>query len=185
MKLKNILLAILLLSSSSILFSQNFKKDEQVVNFGLGIGATYYSGSFYSTVVPPISISYEKAILDGIFDKGVIGVGGYFGYSASKFSSNIIFGNYSSSITNIFIGARGSLHYPIIDEPKLDTYAGLTLGWWINSWSNSSVYYSATGGGFYPSFHAGAHYYFTDQWSGMAEIGYGVAYLNIGVGYKF
>jgi hypothetical protein len=181
MKLKNIVIAVLLCASSAIASAQNFRLGDQVVNLSLGLGTTYYSTSYYSTSVPPISISYEKAFKDGIFDKGVIGIGGSFSYASSSYS---YFG-YTSTITNIFFGVRGSLHYPIIDEPKLDTYAGLTLGYRVASYSNTNSLFPTSGSGLRLPIHIGAHYYFTDQFSGLVELGWGVAYLSLGVGYKF
>jgi hypothetical protein len=35
------------------------------------------------------------------------------------------------------------------------------------------------------SWFVGARYYFNDNLAGMAELGYGVAYLNLGIAYKF
>ncbi|MFW5752025.1 MAG: hypothetical protein ACOCW8_01660, partial [bacterium] len=74
--------------SGSFLFSQDpmFIKDEKVINLGIGIGSTLYSGSFYTGTVPPVSASFEMGVVDEVIDdKGVIGVGGYVGYSSYKY----------------------------------------------------------------------------------------------------
>ena len=51
-----------------------FNLDDKVVNIGIGLGSTYGFGLYNSTVIPPLSISLEKGILDEILEKGVIGV---------------------------------------------------------------------------------------------------------------
>ena len=48
-----------------------------------------------------------------------------------------------------------------------------------------SVGYDVDASGFAFSLHLGTRYYFTDNFAAGIEIGYGVAYANIGVAYKF
>jgi hypothetical protein len=189
MKLRNILLAIILCAGMASTNAQNFKVGEQVVNATIGLGSTIYSGSGYSSSVPPIAISYEKGFKDGILDEGVIGIGGYLGYTSAKWETSWLGSAWGYKYSSIIIGARGSLHYPVIKEPKLDTYAGLLLGYNIvsaSSYGNGlGAGYTATGSGVAFSIYLGGKYYFTDQLAGLIELGYGIAYLNLGVGYKF
>ena len=77
-----------------------------------------------------------------------------------------------------------SKNHNLWPEPKLDTYAGLTLGYWNASWSSSNALFAASGGGIRLPIHVGARYFFTDKLAGVAELGWGIAYLNIGIGYK-
>ena len=74
---------------------------------------------------------------------------------------------------------------------KLDTYAGMLLGYNI-----VSSKYSGTG--FYDTYNTtspsssslawsmylGGRYWFNPKIAGMVELGYGIAYLNLGVSFK-
>jgi hypothetical protein len=135
-----------------------------------------------------LSISYERGIIDNLFDdKSSLGVGAYLGYAGNKSeltSGGTVFGwKYNYTI----FGVRGALHYQLVD--KLDTYAGLMLGY--NSVSSS--YYgtndvagtAATASGLGWSLFLGGRYYFSDNIGAFAELGYGIAYLQLGVTFKF
>ncbi|SHJ61942.1 hypothetical protein SAMN05444280_12442 [Tangfeifania diversioriginum] len=180
---KRILPVLFALFLTASLSAQNtFNEGDNVLNLGLGIGNTLYTGSYYSSSVPPLSASYEVGVKDELFDENSsLGVGGYLGYSGSKYTG---WGS-SYSFNNIIIGARGALHYQFIDQ--LDTYAGLMLGYRIVSWKSSSGdfnYGSAASSGFTSAFYVGGRYYFNETFAGMMELGYGIAYLNIGVAIK-
>jgi hypothetical protein len=160
-----------------------FSEGDKVLNLGLGLGSTLYSGSFYSTSVPPVSASFEVGIKDELFDENSsLGVGGYLGYSSSNYSG---WGS-DYGFSNFIIGGRGSLHYHFIEN--FDTYAGLMLGFRVVSWKSSSGsfdYGSVAGSGLASAFYVGGRYYFTDNLAAMAELGYGIAWLNIGISLKF
>jgi len=154
-----------------------FKKGDKVVNLGIGFGSTYY-GAFYTSHTPALSISLETDVKDGILEKGSIGIGGYLGYSSATWA------NYYKT-SNFIIGARGSFHYPLVN--KLDTYTGLLLGYNIYSYKYESTYIGSKGssGNVMLAWFAGARYYFTDKFAVMGEIGYGIAYLTVGVSLNF
>lgn len=181
---KRILLFVFVLFFASSLSAQNttFNEGDKVLNLGIGLGSTLYTGRFYSTTVPPVSGSFEVGIKDELFDENSsLGVGGYVGYSSSKYSG---WGS-EYGFSNFIIGGRGSLHYQFID--KLDTYGGLMLGFRVVSWKSSSGgfdYGSVAGSGLATAFYVGGRYYFTDNLAGMVELGYGIAYLNIGIALK-
>jgi hypothetical protein len=163
-----------------------FKQGDKVLNLGIGLGSTLYTGSYYKIGVPPISASLEVGVADGILDKGSIGVGGYLGYSSHKWESTYLNVAYGTKYTNIILGVRGVFHYPLVD--KLDTYTGLLLGYNISSvkdYGNYSGYVHASAGGVAYSWFIGGRYYFTDKFAGMLELGYGITYLNLGVALKF
>lgn len=87
--------------------------------------------------------------------------------------------------TNFIIGARGSFHYPLVDN--LDTYAGILLGYNVVSAKEIGtipVGYNASSSSGIFSGYVGARYYFTEQIGAMAELGTGIAYFNIGVAVK-
>jgi hypothetical protein len=154
-----------------------FKQGDKVVNLGIGFGSTYY-GSYYTSHTPAISASLEVGVKDGVLDKGSIGVGGYIGYSSATWA------NYYKT-SNFIIGARGSFHYPLVN--KLDTYTGLLLGYNIYSYKYETTYLGAKGsaGNLMVAWFAGARYYFSNNFAVMAEVGYGIAYLTVGVSFKF
>jgi len=154
-----------------------FVKGDNVVNLGIGFGGTWYSGYGFGwngvTRTPTFSASFEHCIIDNLWnEKSSIGVGGLLGYSSIKFK------NSNWRINNTFIGARGALHYTFVD--KLDTYAGLMLGYKIVS-DNSDWKYGNTATS---DFFAGARYYFANNFAGFAEVGYWT-FFNIGISLKF
>jgi hypothetical protein len=159
---------------------------DQFVNFGLGLGSVTFRGSGYSTVIPPLSVSYEKIIRDGILDEGYIGVGAYLGFSSYKWSYAFVGTDWGWSYTTILPGARASFHYPIIEN--IDTYTGLLLGYQIVSAKETGTSvigtYNATTSGIAWSWYAGGRYFLSDNFMIMAELGYGITYLNIGVALK-
>ena len=160
-----------------------FNKGDKVVNLAVGFGSGLYSGSVYSNVTPAISGSFEVGIKDELFDaNSSLGIGGYVGYTSAK--SN--FGGAGYKYTDIIIGARGALHYQLVE--KLDTYTGLMLGYDIVS----AKYYgtlgaysgNASASGLAFSWFLGGRYYFNDRFAGLLELGVGVTNLNIGVAIK-
>jgi hypothetical protein len=161
-----------------------FSKGDKVLNLGIGFGSGLYSGTYYKTSVPPISASFEVGVKDGVLDKGSIGVGGYLAYSSHKWE----YSGWGWKYSNIFIAARGTFHYPLVN--KLDTYTGLALGYNI---AHSSEYgnsipgydYNATSGGLLYAWFVGGRYYFSDKFAAMAELGVGIVYLNLGIALKF
>ena len=67
------LFVIAFLSLSQLIAqTSTFEKGDKAINIGIGIGSTLYSGFGNKSTVPPLSVSYEAAILDNIFDKGTI-----------------------------------------------------------------------------------------------------------------
>ncbi len=177
-----ILLAILFAVSAK---AQNttFTEGDKVLNLGLGIGSTLYTGGFYGSSIPPLSASLEFNVVDELFDESSsIGVGGYLGYAGYNYKGF----NSDYSFSNIILGARGAFHYQFIEQ--LDTYAGLMLGYNIVNWNTTASGFdfgTAASGGFISSFYIGGRYYFNENIAAMLELGYGIAYLNIGVAFKF
>ena len=161
-----------------------FKLGDKVLNLGIGFGSTLYTGSYYTNSVPPLSASFEVDVKDGIADKGSIGVGGLVAYSSSKWE----YSGWGWKYSNFIIGARGAFHYPLVN--KLDTYTGIVLGYNIatsKEFGNAILGYdySASSGGVVASWFVGGRYYFSNNFAGMLELGYGITYLKIGVALKF
>ncbi|HDJ34277.1 MAG TPA: hypothetical protein ENF21_09310 [Bacteroidetes bacterium] len=182
-----LLLSLLAVFTLTQLSAQDpiFVKGDKVLNFSLGLGSTLYTGGFYTGQIPPVSGSLEIGLLDELIeDKGSVGVGPYLGFSSYKWE----YMDWGWKYTNIILGARGNFHYPFID--KLDTYTGILLGFRIVSASEFGTpipgyNYSASSSGLAGSWFIGARYYFTENLAAMGELGYGIAWLNIGVALKF
>jgi len=137
-----------------------FVKGDKVINLGIGYG--WYIN---------LSASGEYCVLDGIADKGSVGVGLYGGLG---FSHSLTYSHSNS----FFGGARGTFHYPLLD--KLDTYAGLGLG--LNY-----RYYKYYSDEIYVDFNPfiGARYPLMDKLTVFGEIGYGfMGNLVLGVSFK-
>jgi len=176
--------------SASIAQDDAFGKGSKVLNLGVGLGS-YIGGSGYKSTMPPIVLSGEYGLTDALIKKtgkGYVGVGGYLAYTANKYS----WGDYDGKdagwkYSYIIVGARGAFHYQFVD--KLDTYAGVMLGYNIAStsaygptgWSGAG---NSVGGFTYSSF-VGARYYFNDKFAAFAEVGYGIAALELGLAIKF
>lgn len=174
--------------------TQSFSKGDKVLNLGFGIGSTLYSGTAYTTKVPPISASLEVGVVDNLFEvEGLnLGLGGYLGFSKSQYKYTYYYYDndteYGWNYTNLIIGGRGVLHYQFSDN--LDTYTGLMLGANIVTTSSFGDYEetyvnSASGSGLAYSYFIGARYYFAESIGAMAELGYGISYLNLGICLKF
>lgn len=181
------LIIILALSLPSFIQAQEpaIELEDQFVNFGLGIGSVRFSGTGYTGTIPPLSVSYEKIIKDEVLDVGFIGIGAYLGVSSYKWSW--VGSDWGWRYTTIIPGARGSFHYPLIDN--LDTYTGLMIGYEIVSSSeigtiDAGYDYNTTSSGFVWSWYAGGRYFLSENFMVMAELGYGITYLNIGVALK-
>jgi hypothetical protein len=101
-----------------------FKKGDVVFNTSIGLGSTKYQGISAKVLVVPLSLSGEIGIVRNVLERGIIGFGGYIGYSSNEYKDYIY--------KDIMIGARGNYHYPFL--PKLDTYIGLMIGYDSNSY---------------------------------------------------
>ena|ERR1700683_1287913 len=174
-----LLVAAFILMSTGIYAQKAYEEGSNVINAGIGLGATYW-GSGYSNGVSLVG-SYEHGVTSNI------SVGGILGYSHSSFSGTSNGVPFSSSATGILIGARGSYHFLTTDQ--IDPYAGADLGYVVVSTSNSSgnvVYGNSKGSGLGFGLHGGVRYYFNPGIGAFAELGIGSFYiLALGVSFKF
>jgi len=172
-----VLLGCIIFGCVGLRAQNTFAEGDKVINLGIGLGT--YSGKGYVTTVPPLSGSFEYGVKDHLFDdKSSLGVGGYLGYMADK----ITFAPYEWKFNHLTIGARGALHYQLID--KLDTYAGLMLGYETISSTKYADQISPISSGFSWALFVGGRYYFSDKIGAFAELGYGIADLQLGIAIK-
>jgi len=168
--MKKFVLGVLaLLGTTGLAQAQDvFGKGDKMINLGLGLGS-----SFGSLSLPPISASFDYGVADNLIngDNGSISVGAQVGFAGSKYANIGLF------------GARGAFHYQF--APKLDTYAGLMLGYHIASVSETGYYgNSLVGSGFDLGVVLGARYFFTPRIGAFTELGYSLPYWNLGVTFK-
>lgn len=156
-----------------------FHKGSNVVNLGVGFGlGEALVGSNVSSM-PALSASYTRGVAQ--VGPGTISVGGLVGYKSYRW-------NYSTDKAtwrHYFVGARGAYHYSF-DQPKLDAYAGVGLGFHTASYAGSqSASASSTGSQLELSGYIGARYFFTNAIGGFAELGYDMSLLKVGVSARF
>lgn len=160
--------------------SDFFSRGTAVLNMGVGLGSTWYAGTYYTVNVPPVSASLEFAIADYVLERGSIGLGPYVGYSKFKFEK----GDGGYNYTDILTGVRCNFHYPLFY--RLDTYASLFLGYnFLNHVEFDTPMGLPETGGLRSAFYVGGRFYFSEIVALMAEAGYGITYFNVGLAVKF
>ena len=158
---------------SSVGFAQNgaFKNGDKLLNVGVGVNS-YYSGGI------PIGASFEVGVTDAI------SVGGGVDYLSYKYSN-------MDKFTATYIGVRGNYHFNEllkIDNDNVDLYGGLTLGYRVFSWKNTS--YPGLGGsygsGLFFGVLIGGKNYFSDNIGAFLELGaIGSTNARLGIAFKF
>ncbi|HET7117912.1 MAG TPA: hypothetical protein VFI29_15560 [Hanamia sp.] len=179
------------IASATTSNAQSFEKGTNVVAVGVGLGSSIlnYSGS---SQTPAISISFEHGTFEA-GDNGVISLGGYIGTKSYKYSFKEDSYSYTDKWNYTIVGVRGAYHYTALENEKIDVYGGAMLSYNIlkykykDNTGNSGNYSSAGSYGSSFGFTAfiGGRYYFTDNIAAMAELGYGVSYLTLGLAFKF
>lgn len=165
-----IYLAIALLTGP-LAMAQEFEIGTNVINGGIGFGGRY--GNYTTSSQSPVfSISYERGIWD-VGESGVISLGGYIGTKTYKY--DYFGGNDKWNYT--IIGVRGAYHYNGLNIENLDVYGGVMISYNILSFSGAGNFGSRPGA----TAFAGGRWYFSDNFAVFAEVGYGVAYLTVGI----
>lgn len=138
-----------------------FKKNDNLLNLGLGVNSYYHGGI-------PLSVSFEHGISD------LISAGVVVDYLSDKYNYGP---TYSYKFTSLYFGARGSLHVNDLlklNSSKFDLYTGVTLGYrnfnWKDNYSGSSLD-DNYGNGMFVGVHVGGKYYFTPALGAFTELG--------------
>jgi len=167
--------------------TDTFANKDNVVSVGFGLGGVYGFSS-YDSQTPVFGAQYDRGIYEFKFG-GVIGVGGFLGYKGYVDKFNIGNNDYKIRSSIVIIGARGTFHYDVFQVENLDTYGGAMIAFHVvNESTNLPAAFDYNydhSSALYASIYAGAKYYFTPQFEAFAEVGYGVSWLTMGVGYKF
>jgi len=170
-----------------------FGKGSSAINLGIGFGNTVYT-SGYQMAWPTISVSYEYGIVEipmGSSLKGIVSVGGLIGFGGSKYDYSYFGYGYDVKSNFFVFAARGNYHF--IFHPKLDTYAGVILGYkmgnskvtYSSGYPSYAPSYSGTDGGFYGGAYAGARWFFTPKFAVFSELGWNVSIITLGATLKF
>jgi hypothetical protein len=180
-------LSVLAMVVAGVVFGQEGKTwynsyaegiDQRVfINAGIGLGPT----GGYDMGIPPLSASVDFKLPINL----PITVGGIFTFAQWKYSYSFLGNGYDFVWNNIGIGARGMYHFNFLR--KLDTYAGLTLGYVIQTFDGSGYTGSAYEGLSFFLFGAnvGARYFFTEHIGAYLEVGYsGLQFASVGLTVK-
>lgn len=189
MKKLTILFLLLTIALGALAQDRIFKKGDQVMSLGLGVGA----GMLGVTRIPFSAFTYEVGIADEIipilFDHVNLSIGLYGGFGGSIDDYTTPSYSYGYKYNYTVYGATTSIHFQLLDD--LDTYATFMAGYM----NVSRVHYEHLNGGentlplYHPSsfsydFTAGVRYYLSDKFAIMGEFGFRLAYLTFGVAYK-
>ena len=178
-----LLAAAALVCAAATAQAQNYQQGDKLLNVGIGLGSTFLSSGLKSTL-PPVGASFEYGFTDNISS------GAYVGYAGASHEMATFGGEWKWKYSYVIVGARGSFHFALTD--KLDTYAGAMLGY-NNAKITTTKPSGYTGpdlpaaeaGGVIWGGHVGARYYFTENVGAFGELGYGIAWLNLGLTAKF
>lgn len=179
--MKSIILTIaIVLGIGAGASAQTFNQGDNILNFGIGLGSAFRTGK---STLPPVSVSFEH----GFTDK--ISAGGVLAYMGSREESQFGSTKYIFKYSYVIIGLRGSYH--LYQTDKIDAYGGATLGYVIGK---SKVEVEGPNAFFTPQaasvsgiaygIHVGGKYYFNEKVGAFAELGYGMAILNLGLTVK-
>jgi hypothetical protein len=170
--------------------AQHFAPSETHVMGGIGfLGTLNYGASLSRLPGAFIAVDHGTDIEAG---PGTVGIGGFLGFDgASSTVSSALFGTIKSSWNSILAGARLSWHYNDLGDSRFDVYG--TVGGGIRYTQNSAettviggIPTSSSQSDIYPylNFNAGAKYFFSPEWAVMAELGYDIAWLKVGMAYQ-
>jgi hypothetical protein len=171
--------------------SSPYEVGTNVVSVGIGVGSSW--GYSNARQTPAFNAQYERGIAQ--LGPGVISLGGYVGYKGYNYRytySNNYF--YEQNWRYTIFGVRAAWHLQDLDGlnlEKWDLYGGIMLGYNNISYSysdndptfdyNLNNYNSSIGF----STYLGARFFLTNAIALQGELGYGIAYLNLGVAFKF
>lgn len=163
------LLAILLVNPFNLLAQYS---GEGTIDISAGIGLV--SGLPGSGGVP-IALSGDYGLNENVSVGGVIA----FASNEERYSGGIGWDR-----THFIIGVTGSYHHSLVEG--VDTYGGLMLGYNSVSVSRvgSFVFPEPDNSGLVYQIYVGGNYFFTPNFGAYAELGYGVAIINLGVTYR-
>lgn len=164
--------------------NSGFGKGSMAVNLGVGAGLGY--GYIGNASLPALNLSVERGIMENV-GPGTISVGGLVGYKAYRYKYPA--SDYKATWTDLYVAVRGIYHYNFTENPKVDTYGGISLGVRIESYKDTYLgkeYGSSYGGAYaHSGFFLGGRYFFSEKVGAFLEAGYDMSYLKAGLTAKF
>ena len=167
-------------------------KGTRFINAGVGVGLSYSGRGYqYSSLpnvssLPTFSLSYEHILVEGV-GRGTIGVGGILGYKQYSWQA----GGYKGAWKGLVAMGRSTYHYDPFHCPKLDTYAGVSLGVrhekyrYENTDDTGYSFYGRSGIRLQSGIFIGARYLVTGNLGVFSELGHDVSYLKAGLTARF
>ncbi|WP_337170122.1 outer membrane beta-barrel protein [Gemmatimonas aurantiaca] len=155
--------------------SKTFTKGDRVASINFLTGGDYNGSG--------VGAQAEWGLLP--IGKATLGIGAFVGYVKDSQT----YGSFKGSNKVMPIMAVGNIHFPIESQPKLDLYAGASVGFVHWSWDTnipSSFGYdaSSTDSGF--GIQGGARYWLGSKLGVNGQIGFGdIPLLHAGISFKF
>ena len=190
MKIIKIYLVVLVLLPFTINAQPAYQLGSNVVGFGLGVGGNLGLSSYQSA--PAINFQYEHGLKQ--LGPGVLSLGAYLGFKKYSYTSS--FYGYTQDWKYTILGVRGAWHLQElkgVNLDKIDAYLGVMLSYNLLNYTYTDNDPSSTNYFIRENYASnvsitpflGARYFFTNNFAGMVEFGYGMSYVNIGLAYKF
>jgi hypothetical protein len=156
------------------------------LNLMIGMGTPWVLINDYRTILPPFTASLDYGFRDDNRARGIKSWrhGGLTTYRDIRTAITWV-DDYGYKSTTGIVALRSTYHYELIR--KLDTYGGMHLGMRAERWVEYGNFPHGAelrdGFDMHPvvSLFAGAKYYINDKFAAMAEIGYSIAFVNLGV----
>lgn len=153
------------------------EEGDSMINIGVGLSPTFYSGDGFEAGLPPIEASYEYML------KEKISVGGFAGFSTAEFRATGF--DFGYDYTYILVGVLGNYHFTNSD--KFNAYAGIKLGYTnvsVKEVGTAGNGFVADGSGILYGGQLGARYWVSESIGINAELGYGISLLRTGITFK-
>ncbi|BAH37194.1 MAG TPA: hypothetical protein DGD08_00205 [Gemmatimonas aurantiaca] len=167
--------AAALVAALPLTASAQFAKGDRIATVNFMTGGDYDGAGFGGQA--------EWGLLP--IGKATLGVGAFVGYVSDKQT----FGSAEYKMSAIPVMAVGNIHFPIASQPKLDVYAGASVGFIRASWdtnvpSSFGIDDSNTDSGF--GIQGGARYWVGSKLGINGQIGFGdIPLIHAGLSFKF
>jgi len=136
--------------------------------------------------------------VSGVGSAAAIGVNGEVGYDENitiggwldtwSYGERFTYsgGGGSWDVRYVALAATGSYHFLVEDNPKVDPFVGVAVGYYIVSTSGSvsGLAYTGSASRLFVGGYGGARYFFRPDLAGVARVGFGSTYLTLGVDLK-
>jgi hypothetical protein len=111
-----------------------------------------------------------------------IGIGAWF----DTWSYGETFTGGEWNVRYVALAGTGAYHFPVKSNPKIDPFLGLAVGYFVVSTSSDvgGFSYDGSGSRIFIGGFGGARYHFKPNMSGVARLGFGAAYLTLGLDFK-